>query len=136
MRSPSRARNSRGYILVTVLVVGLVYFGLMEIILIETVQAHRQAQQFRSRVIAAAAAENAAELAAVDMINSSTNAVEEEDRQSAMEAEYARRPDDSFEITATARTRGIWKTAASVYLEGRIVGTSIQITRAEHTAGE
>lgn len=70
MRSSFRARttNERGYVLISAIALAVLYFGLMELMMIDSSRALREAQRFRARVVASALAENAAELAAANMI--------------------------------------------------------------------
>src|SRR5258708_13978010 len=69
MRFSSRDRTSsqRRYVLITAIALAVLYFGLMELMLIDSSRALREAQRFRSRVVASALAESAAELAAAQM---------------------------------------------------------------------
>src|SRR5260370_11002888 len=70
MRSLFRGRttNQRGYVLISAIALAVLYFGLMELMLIDSSRALREAQRFRSRVVASALAESAAELAAAQMV--------------------------------------------------------------------
>src|SRR5215213_2449819 len=68
IRSSSRARTSeRGFALIAALTLALLYFALMELILIDSSRSLAEAQRFRARIMAAAVAEDAAELAALNM---------------------------------------------------------------------
>jgi hypothetical protein len=58
-RSSSRARTAeRGFVLGMAMVIAVLYFLLMELLLIDSSRALGEAQRFRSRVVAAALAEN------------------------------------------------------------------------------
>src|SRR5438094_727313 len=72
MRSSFRDRTTdqRGYVLISAIALAVLYFALMELMLIDSSRALREAQRFRARVVASALAENAAELAAANMITS------------------------------------------------------------------
>src|SRR5438105_10104932 len=70
MRFSFRVRtiDQRGYVLISAIALAVLYFGLMELMLIDSSRALREAQRFRSRVVASALAESAAELAAAQMV--------------------------------------------------------------------
>lgn len=58
-------RSQRGFALITALLLAMMYFALMELILIDSSRAQAEAQRFRARVIASTMAESGAELAAL-----------------------------------------------------------------------
>ena len=119
-RSCSRARTSeRGFALIAALALAILYFGLMELILIDSSRALSEAQRFRSRVLAAAMAEDAAELASVNMRHSSggTNKLEGPDRQLTGKLVRA---GENFEIIGEARSIGAMSQSATVRVQGRM----------------
>src|SRR6266545_5727430 len=65
--SISRQRQ-RGFVLISALVLSVLYFALMELLLIDSSRALNEAQRFRARVVAGALAESGAELAALQMV--------------------------------------------------------------------
>jgi hypothetical protein len=64
-RSCNRARTSeRGYALAMAIILAVLYFGMIELLMIDSSRELAEARRFRSRIVAQALAENAAELAA------------------------------------------------------------------------
>ena len=125
IRSSSRARTSeRGFALIAALTLALLYFALMELILIDSSRSLAEAQRFRARIMAAAVAEDAAELAALNMRvrDSGTVDVVAADRQ--MKATY-RKAGENFEIEATGKSIGVMTQAASVRVQGRITESGV-----------
>jgi Tfp pilus assembly protein PilX len=57
-------RNERGYALITAIVLAVLYFGLMQLMLMESSRELAEARRFRARIVALTYAENAIELAA------------------------------------------------------------------------
>ena len=77
IRSSSRARTSeRGFALIAALTLAVLYFALMELILIDSSRSLAEAQRFRARIMAATLAEDAAELAALNMRAKTSSRVE------------------------------------------------------------
>src|SRR5712692_9119227 len=79
-----RTTDQRGYVLISAIALAVLYFGLMELMLIDSSRALREAQRFRARVVASALAESAAELAAAQMINSPGGTTSGDDEQGHM----------------------------------------------------
>ena len=133
-RSSSRGRTSseRGIALITALFIAVLYLGLIELLLMDGARALQEAQRLRSRVIAATLAENAAELAAEDMVNRPAATVSDEDDQGKIDGEY-RRTGDQFDLIGNATTAGVAPESANVRLQGRIVGNHIAIDYAIHS---
>ena len=68
-RSSFRGRTAeRGYVLIAAIALAVLYFALMELLLIDSSRALREAQRFRAKVIAATLAESAAELSTASMV--------------------------------------------------------------------
>src|SRR5688572_9183218 len=105
----------------------------MHLMLIESIEAFRGAQRFRSRVIAQALAEDAAELAAEQMVEHDSRTIDEEfDDGSHVEASYDRE-ERKFEIEATAEIAGVMPTRASVRVFGCVSGSDVYIHRTIHS---
>lgn len=126
-RSSFRARTrERGYVLITAIALAILYFALMELMLIDSSRALREAQRFRSKVIAATLAESAAELSAASMVTRNTgNSIHADDEQGSMTAECVvhstpKPTEMAFEIKAEATTGGVQPVKSTVALEGRI----------------
>jgi hypothetical protein len=121
IRSSSRVhtRGERGFAIIAAFALAVLYFGLMELILIDASRALSEAQRFRSRVLAAALAEDAAELAAVNMRyrTGGTNTLERPDRQ--LTGKLVRNG-ENFEIVGEGKSIGAMTQEASVRVQGRM----------------
>lgn len=133
IRSCSRARTSeRGYALAMAVILAVLYFGMIELLMLDSSQELREARRFRARVIALTMAENGAERAAANFVNmpgmslpaqSDENDAGEYSWQlmkSAPGAEYS-----TFDIIGTAKTKGLNSVRARVLVRGRIVENSV-----------
>lgn len=128
-----RAREREGgFVLLSALVFAVLYFGVLGLLWFEAIERIRTAQRFRSRVEAQTLAENAAELAAENMIVLLSSKVEAENDDGRMTANYKRLSDGTFEIRGTGQTSGVPPTSAHVNVTGRIAGTDIVILRTTH----
>ncbi len=126
-RSSNRARiNQRGFVLIAALALAILYFALMELILIDSSRALAEAQRYRSKVIANALAENAAELAAVQMVHRSSSQRSYEDQQGVISGQYTRSGSD-YILSGEAATAGIRVVRARVEVQGRVEGTVVRI---------
>ena len=120
IRSCSRARTTeRGFALIAALVLAILYFALMELILIDSSRALAEAQRFRARVLASAQAEDAAELAALNMRNRSGGSVEYESSDRKLKGTL-RRDGENFELIGEATSRGAMVQSATVRVQGRM----------------
>jgi Tfp pilus assembly protein PilX len=139
-RSSFRARTrERGYVLITAIALAILYFALMELMLIDSSRALREAQRFRSKVVASTLAESAAELSAASMVTrNSGNSINAEDEQGSMKATCTVKSTENasemaFEITAEATTSGVSPVTSSVSVQGRIVGQKVKIDYTYHS---
>lgn len=123
----------RGFVLIGALVVALLYFALLELMLIEAVQAMRASQRFRARVAAQVLAENAAEVVAHQLVFSSGKRVQIVDETGTMIAQSRRLINDQFEIEASGMITGAVSQSATVAVFGRIQGTSVRVDRTIHS---
>ncbi len=114
----SKARQ-RGFVLMSALVLAVLYFALMELLLIDSSRALNEAQRFRARVVAATLAENGAELAALQIINTGGANVTTSDFQGSMHGTL-RRTGNHFELEGEGVTAGVMPQGSSVQIEGRI----------------
>jgi Tfp pilus assembly protein PilV len=117
---------------VSALVLAVLYFGLMELLWFDASERLRAAQRFRSRIQAQILAENAAELAAANMIIAMSSKGEATLPEGTMNGIYTRSADGTFSIEGRAETSGVWTTRAEVFINGRIDGTEIIIERTLH----
>jgi hypothetical protein len=134
MRSSFRARTrERGYVLIAAIALAILYFALMELMLIDSSRALREAQRFRSHVVAATLAESAAELSAASMVtrNAGDN-INADDEQGSMKAN-CKVAGTAFDIDAEANTSGVMPMKATVRVQGRIVGQRVMVDFTYHS---
>jgi ABC-type Na+ efflux pump permease subunit len=115
-------RSQRGYVLITAIVLAILYFALMELMLIDSSRSLQQAQRFRSRLVAQALAESAAELAAVNLVDRYGTNVDAEDEQGRMVGKLTRSA-NSFVLEGSGTTSGVMPVTATVRVQGSIVGS-------------
>jgi hypothetical protein len=116
-----RARTSeRGFVLVAALVLAILYFSLMELMLLDSSRALRESQRYRARVVAAVLAENGAELAAEEILtNPRTMPVELNGEDGTMRGALSRQDDGKFVITGEGKATGVASQQATVELQGQ-----------------
>lgn len=125
-------KNQRGFVLVTALTLSILYFALMELLLIDSSRALGEAQRFRAHIVAAALAENAAELAAFQIVTRSSADVNANDFQGTMHG-VLRRNSQSFVLEGEGSAIGAMKQDSKVRVEGRIdPGGSLKIDFTVH----
>lgn len=133
IRRSFRARTTeRGYVLITAIALAVLYFALMELMLVDSSRALREAQHFRSRIVATTLAESAAELAAANIVNQSSANVSAQDDQGTMTATLER-SGQQFTIKANSETTGVQPQKASVRVQGIINGTHLVIDYTFHS---
>jgi hypothetical protein len=125
IRSFSRARTTeKGFALIAVLTLALLYFGLMELLLVDSSRELAEARNYRARVVAGILAENAAELAAMHIVAGAARPpVNESTNQGEMTGRIARGSGGGFEITAQGVTSGVIRQTATVFVQGRVTGS-------------
>ncbi|HEX7192887.1 MAG TPA: hypothetical protein VF381_15065 [Thermoanaerobaculia bacterium] len=129
IRSSSRVRtNERGFVLAAAIILAVLYFMLIELLLIDGTRALQEAQRFRSRIIALTLAESAAELAAAQMVNMTNAHVDIDSTDGTLSGQYLR-SGDSFQLTGDATTKGVAIQKAHVTIQGRIVRNPDQTMR-------
>jgi hypothetical protein len=124
--------NQRGYVLISAIALAILYFGLMELMLIDSSRALREAQRFRARVIASALAESAAELAAAQMVTRPGGATSAEDEQGKMMGSVEVNG-TAFELVGEGNATGVVPVKATVRVQGRIIGTHIAVDYTFHS---
>lgn len=129
----SSRRAERGFVLATALLIAVLYFALMELLLLDSTRAFQDAQRFRSHVIAATLAEDGAELAAAGMVAKSGANIDRDDLQGTITGNYVRTGCCNFELTGNASTKGVPPASAHVRLQGRITGTTVSIDYSTHS---
>src|SRR5688572_24264759 len=123
-RSFFRARRSegqRGFALILALGLAVIYFMLIELLMIDATRELGEARRFRARVVALTLAENGAELAARQLAlpDHRSADVDAEDWQGTITGRLRKKPGGSFEIIGNGRSKGLDSTRARVKLEGR-----------------
>lgn len=136
-RSSNRARTTeRGFVLLAAIVLAVLYFGLMELLLLDSARELNEAQRFRARIVAAALAENAAELVMEGVVTRAPHPVNEEDAMGRMIARARVRASETgrtFQVFAEGETKGAIKQNATVTVQGEIVGGQIRIYYTFHS---
>lgn len=141
IRSFSRARTNseRGFALVAAIILAILYFALIQLLMMDASRELNEARRFRARIIALTLAENGAELAAADMISRNTSNVSRENPEGTFSGELNRAfaSPGAYEIPFTlvgrAETTGLAKTKATVYVQGRILGNEVRIQYTMHS---
>jgi hypothetical protein len=129
----SHKPGERGIVLVAALVLAVLYFALMELMMMDASRSLQEAQRFRARVVASTLAENAAELAAVQMITKTGYSASYSDEQGEINGRYER-SGDAYVLTGTGKAVGVVPQTISVRLQGRIVDNNqIAIDYADHS---
>ena len=125
--------HERGYVLITAIALAILYFALMELMLIDSSRAMREAQRFRSKVISTTLAESAAELSAASMVTRSAgDTIDAGDEQGSMKA-TCKVNGTAFEIDAQATTSGVSPVTSTVRVQGRIAGTRVMVDYTYHS---
>jgi Tfp pilus assembly protein PilX len=143
IRSFSRARTTeRGFALAIALILAVLYFGLIELLMIDSSRELAAARRFRARIIAETLAENAAEGAALRIADDATTGATfaRTDEQGEMDGEM-QKSGNSYIITGKGVSAGLESTQVSVRLQGAIEKppppttgpTKITIEFARHT---
>lgn len=139
IRSSFRGRTTeRGYVLISAIVLAVLYFALMELMLIDSSRVLREAQRFRARIVATTLSESAAELAAAQLVTQPSANVNATDDQGTMTATMTRgtpaTPNDPipFTIDAQAESTGVPSQKATVTVTGRIQGTKVSVDYTQH----
>lgn len=133
IRSSFRARTrERGYALIAAIALAVLYFAVMQLIMIDSSRTLREAQRFRAKVTAAALAENGAELAASQMVSTVSRRVNATDGDGTMKATLDHSSSD-FVILAEGTANGADSRTATVRLQGRVQGAKITVDYAQHS---
>jgi hypothetical protein len=143
IRSFSRARTKRerGYALVWAIGLALLFFMLIQLVLIDSARELAEARRFRGRILAATLAENGAELAATRMTDRPFANVDAEDwqgkitgRMQRQEAQDDRgKPIYKFQIRGDGDAKGTDRASARVEVFGRIEDGQVHIDYTLHT---
>lgn len=118
------------------LILAILYFGLIELLMLDASRELAEARRFRARIVALTLAENGAELAALGIVTPKKMSYEA--RATDADGKMFGRMDKKvggtvFDIRANGETTGVEKMRAEVRLLGRIDGEKITIDFAMHT---
>lgn len=134
----------RGFALAIAIIIAVLYFAMIELLMIDSSRELAQARQFRAKVVAQTLAENGAELAALQIVDpsSASPAVSAQDwqgriygtaRKGMLATDETGRTMQPFVLTGTGEAAGIVKSRATVTITGRIEnGTRVFIDYAQH----
>lgn len=120
------------------LILAILYFGLIELLMIESAQQLDEARRFRARIVALTLAENGAELAAAGMCDpkkmkaDAKSGIADGKMTGKLEKQQLEKM-QTFDIQATGEATGVAKTHAEVRILGRIEGSTIHIDYALHS---
>ena len=117
--------------IIAAIALAVLYFALMELMLIDSSRALREAQRFRARIVATTLAESAAELAAAQLVTAQGANVNATDEQGTMTATLTR-SGKTFMIDAKAESTGVPPQKASVRVQGEVEGTKVSVTYTYH----
>jgi Tfp pilus assembly protein PilX len=132
-RSSSRARTrERGYALIAAIALAILYFAVMQLIMIDSSRSLTEARRFRAKVISTALAENGAELAASQMVLTTQRNVNATDADGKMKATLEHSSSE-FVISAEGTSYGTEPRTATVRLQGRVQGAKITVDYAQHS---
>ena len=107
------------------IVLAVLYFGLIELLLLDSQRELGEARRFRARIVAETLAENAAELAAMNIVTrDATPNFSIETEQGVISGWMKKTAAGNFEIHGEGTTTGITQSTARVILRGRIQGAS------------
>jgi hypothetical protein len=114
------------------IVLAVLYFALIELVLLDSQRELAEARRFRARIIAETLAENAAELAAMDIVTrESTPQFSIDTEQGTISGRMMKTP-SGFEIHGEGTTSGITQSTARVILHGRVAGENVWINYSLH----
>lgn len=118
--------------LISAIALAILYFALMELMMIDSSHALREAQRFRARIVASTLAESAAELAAAQMVTQPQATVTANDDQGNMTATMTRNG-SAFVIDATGEALGSVAQKSTVTVQGEIrTGNRVAVTYTFH----
>lgn len=133
IRSSSRATTTeRGFALIWAIGLAVLFFMLIELMLIDASRELAEARRFRARIVAETLAENGAELAAVQIASRPPMPVSAEDWQGKIKGQITKAGDGSFVIVGEGTASGTERASATVRVEGRVEGTNIIISFTRH----
>jgi hypothetical protein len=138
IRSSTRARRTaeRGFALILALVLSILYFGFIELLMMDASRELSEARRFRARIIALTLAENGVELGAAQMLvedGEGLPPVTDEQGTAAFTEREVDGMTGQFRLVGEGRSKGPESTSASVIVEGTIDGNRPVIYFSRHT---
>ncbi len=136
IRFCSRAHTTeRGFALAMALIIAVLYFGLIELMLLDASRELAEARRFRARIVALTLAENGAELAAWHILLSDGKpaSIPGDDWQGSMTGTIMKNSDGTFTIKGTGDAVGVVEVHATVEVDGKVVGNDVQIYYTRHS---
>jgi hypothetical protein len=129
-----RTRSQRGYALITAIVLSVLYFGLIQLMLMESARELAEARRFRARMVALTMAENGIELGAAGMLNGGAAGPRDLTLDEGSMAWTLRNINGgTFVLEGRGESSGGISQSATVRLQGRIEGPRILIDYAWHS---
>lgn len=125
--------SERGFALILALVLGVLYFGFIELLMLDASRELAEARRFRGRIVALTLAENAAELAAIRIVDKPAVQPPMTDEQGTMTGTVTITGEGRFDLLGTGRSVGREGTEAWVRLEGKITGNRVIIEYSRHS---
>lgn len=126
-----RASSSeRGFALISVLVVALLYFAFLQLLLTESSEAFRSAERYRARVVSRIMADNAAELVAEGMVMTASQKAEATLPEGTMAASLTQPAAGQFVIDARGEATGSFPATSTLHVEGLLIGNRPVVKRA------
>ena len=114
------------------IVLAVLYFGLIELVLLDSQRELGEARRFRARIVAETLAENAAEVAALQLVTREmTPQFSVATEQGTISGKMTKTP-TTFEIHGAGTTSGVTESTARVILRGRVVGKDVRIQYSLH----
>lgn len=116
-------RNERGVALISAIVLAVLYFALMELLLLDSQRELWAARKFRSKIVASTLAENGAELAALQFVSAARtmNEVNAEDDMGFITGRLLKTAGGQFQIDGEGRTKGVDVSSVKVHVYGRVI---------------
>ena len=144
IRSSSRAHTTegqRGFALILAIGLAIVFFMLVQLILIDSARELKEARRFRAKIVASTLAENAAELAATQITTRNYAVVNSDDWQGKIHGEMQKTtggesgdPNSGpFVIKGEGTVKGPEPASATVRVQGSVSGQRIQIEYTLHS---
>lgn len=121
IRFCSRARTTeRGFALAMALIIAVLYFGLIELMLLDASRELAEARRFRARIVALTLAENGAELAAwhILLLDGKAESLPADGWQGSMTGTIMKNSDGKFTIEGTGDAVGVVQVHATVSVFG------------------